>query len=57
MTALAALPADEPRVLLVGRVVTRLPAEERTALWLVRQVVHEGLHHLRDVERVGALVS
>lgn len=35
-----------------GRLVTRLPGEERTALWLVRQALHEGAHHLRDVERV-----
>jgi hypothetical protein len=35
-----------------GRVVTRLPGEERTALWLVRQALHEGAHHLHDVERV-----
>ena len=36
------------------RVCTRLPGEERTLLWLVRQAAHEGLHHLRDVERVRA---
>jgi hypothetical protein len=34
------------------RVVTRLPGEERTALWLVRQALHEGAHHLHDVERL-----
>ncbi len=32
------------------RVVTRLPGEERTARWLVRQAAHEGSHHLRDVQ-------
>jgi DinB superfamily len=35
-----------------GRVVTRLPQEERTALWLARQALHEGVHHLHDVERI-----
>jgi hypothetical protein len=35
-----------------ARTVTRLPGEERTALWLVRQALHEGAHHLQDVERV-----
>ena len=34
------------------RVATRLPGEERTARWLVRQAMHEGTHHLRDVETV-----
>jgi DinB superfamily len=38
-----------------GRVVRRLPGEDRTALWLVRQAMHEGVHHARDIERVGAL--
>jgi hypothetical protein len=32
-----------------ARTVTRLPGEERTALWLVRQALHEGRHHLRDL--------
>ncbi len=31
------------------RVVTRLPGEERTARWLVRQAAHEGSHHLADI--------
>ena len=34
------------------RVARRLPGEERTARWLVRQVAHEGVHHLRDIKRV-----
>lgn len=40
-----------------ARTVTRLPGEDRTALWLVRQATHEGVHHLRDIERVGRLVA
>ena len=39
------------------RVVTRLPGEERTARWLARQAMHEGRHHLRDVERTAAGVT
>jgi hypothetical protein len=39
------------------RLVTRLPGEERTARWLVRQAVHEGVHHVRDIRAVGAAVS
>jgi hypothetical protein len=35
------------------RVVTRLPAEQRTARWLVRQAMHEGLHHLDDIRRTA----
>lgn len=31
------------------RTVTRLPHEERTARWLLRQAAHEGVHHVRDV--------
>jgi uncharacterized damage-inducible protein DinB len=31
------------------RVARRLPGEEPTARWLMRQVAHEGLHHLRDI--------
>jgi hypothetical protein len=31
------------------RMVTRLPGEERTARWLVRQVVHEDRHHVADI--------
>lgn len=34
------------------RTATRLPGEERTGRWLLRQAAHEGLHHLRDMERV-----
>lgn len=36
------------------RVATRLPGETRTARWLVRQAMHEGVHHLRDIQAVGA---
>jgi DinB superfamily len=40
------------------RTVTRLPGEERTARWLVRQALHEGLHHIADIRGVGdAVVS
>jgi DinB superfamily len=35
-------------------VATRLPGETRTARWMVRQAMHEGVHHLRDIHRVGA---
>jgi DinB superfamily len=38
------------------RTVTRLPGEERTARWLVRQALHEGLHHIADIRRVGESV-
>jgi hypothetical protein len=31
------------------RVVTRLPGEYRTALWLVRHAAHEGVHHVADI--------
>lgn len=34
------------------RVARRLPDEERTARWLVRQAAHEGLHHVRDIHHV-----
>lgn len=34
------------------RVATRLPGEERTAMWLVRQAMHEGRHHVRDIRAV-----
>jgi len=40
-----------------GRPVRRLPGEDRTALWLVRHAMHEGVHHVRDIERVGVLVT
>lgn len=36
-----------------ARPVHRLPDEHRTALWLVRQAAHEGVHHLRDVAEVA----
>jgi hypothetical protein len=36
------------------RVVSRLPGELRTARWLVRQAMHEGVHHLADIRAVGA---
>lgn len=39
------------------RVVTRLPGEQRTALWLVRQIVHEGVHHVDDIRRTGVTVA
>ena len=35
------------------RVATRLPGEERTAAWMVRQAMHEGMHHLRDITNVA----
>jgi hypothetical protein len=35
------------------RVVSRLPGENRTARWLLRQVMHEGSHHLRDIASVA----
>lgn len=38
------------------RVVTRLPNEERTARWLVRQAMHEGQHHLDDIHETGEAV-
>ena len=39
------------------RVVTRLPGEERTARWLLRQAAHEGVHHLRDLHDVAHAVA
>jgi hypothetical protein len=36
-----------------GRRVHRLPDENRSALWLVRQAAHEGVHHLRDIAEVS----
>lgn len=39
------------------RTVTRLPGEERTAPWLVRQAMHEGEHHLHDIERTADEVA
>ncbi|GLY43147.1 hypothetical protein Amsp01_091700 [Amycolatopsis sp. NBRC 101858] len=35
----------------LDRTVTRLPGEERTARWLVRQAAHEVTHHLDDIRR------
>ncbi|ORB71208.1 DinB family protein [Mycobacterium scrofulaceum] len=35
------------------RTATRLPGEERTARWLVRQAMHEGVHHLGDIRTIG----
>lgn len=35
------------------RLVTRLPGEHRTALWLVRQAWHEGNHHARDIRNAA----
>jgi DNA-binding HxlR family transcriptional regulator/uncharacterized damage-inducible protein DinB len=37
------------------RTATRLPGEQRTLLWLVRQAAHEGIHHLGDIERQRVL--
>ncbi len=39
------------------RPLHRLPGESRSALWLVRQAMHEGEHHLRDVVRVAGVTS
>lgn len=39
------------------RVVTRLPGEQRTARWLIRQAMHEGQHHRRDIKDVGIAVA
>lgn len=39
------------------RVVIRLPGEQRSARWLVRQAMHEGLHHLADIRAVGTAVE
>lgn len=36
------------------RAGSRLPGERRTARWLVRQAMHEGLHHLADIGRFGS---
>ncbi|BBZ73572.1 DinB family protein [Mycobacterium paraseoulense] len=35
------------------RTGTRLPGEQRTARWLVRQAMHEGVHHLGDIRNIG----
>lgn len=34
------------------RRVTRLSGETRTARWLVRQAMHEGLHHVQDLREI-----
>lgn len=34
------------------RTACRLPGEERSARWLLRQASHEGVHHVRDIEAV-----
>lgn len=38
------------------RVAGRLPGEDRTARWLVRQATHEGVHHCRDIVEVARLL-
>ncbi|MGD1281183.1 DinB family protein [Mycobacterium seoulense] len=35
------------------RIGSRLPGEQRTARWLVRQAMHEGVHHLGDIRTIG----
>jgi hypothetical protein len=35
------------------RTASRLPSESRTARWLVRQAMHEGVHHLADIRTVA----
>ncbi len=40
-----------------ARPVHRMPDERRTALWLVRQAAHEGVHHLRDMAEVAGTVD
>jgi hypothetical protein len=40
-----------------GRQCSRLPGEDRTAAWLVRQAMHEAVHHLRDIRDVGRKVK
>jgi uncharacterized damage-inducible protein DinB len=39
------------------RTASRLPGEERTALWLVRQAMHEGVHHLGDIRTISGTFS
>jgi hypothetical protein len=36
------------------RIGIRLPHEQRSARWLVRQAMHEGVHHLADIFTVAA---
>lgn len=40
-----------------SRTVTRLPGEERTARWLVRQALHEVRHHTADIRAVAARLA
>jgi hypothetical protein len=35
------------------RLATRLPGEERGARWILRQAMHEGTHHVRDIAAVA----
>ena len=37
-----------------SRQASRLPGEVRTARWLLRQTMHEGIHHERDIRAVVA---
>lgn len=39
------------------RVALRRPGEQRTTRWLVRQAMHEGLHHLADIAAVHASLT
>lgn len=39
------------------RTASRLPGEYRTARWLVRQAMHEGVHHLADIQKIRATVA
>lgn len=39
------------------RVATRLPGEQRTAMWMVRQSMHEGRHHIADIRAVANAVA
>lgn len=39
------------------RVVLRQPGEQRTTRWLVRQAMHEGVHHLADIAAVSASLT
>ncbi|MEN3358577.1 MAG: hypothetical protein V7637_2559 [Mycobacteriales bacterium] len=47
--------AEAARVPAAGwrRTATRLPGEERTALWIARHAAHEGTHHLADLRRLA----
>lgn len=60
ISAAAAGMQDEIRTLSPDdwlRTATRLPGETRTALWLIRQATHEGVHHLRDIVAVGRRIQ